>query len=134
MEKESKTLDSKVFFEIQRPDLRIEDYRKWMDAELLPKWLVEKEGNPQYQHTTTGKWNEEGGIYGNFGDDYIAHCKFYKFDETSHFSSFEEKRSILIRDHYSPEDAEKVKFISDRFEKFLQEESVQYTRQNFYRS
>ncbi|MDI6721702.1 MAG: hypothetical protein QMD85_04890, partial [Candidatus Aenigmarchaeota archaeon] len=110
----NRVLNGNVFFEIQKPDLKTEDYRHWIEYKVLKKWLAEKEGNREYEHMGTGEWNRESGIGGYFGGEFFASCKLYKFDGTC--GDWWGKQGVLIRDHYSPSAAEKVKRISDRFE------------------
>lgn len=78
-----------------------------------------------------GNWNQEGGMFARWNKlGRFDWCKFYKFDGLS--GSYL-GRGLLIRDHYSTEDSEKIKLISDSLEEFLLEKKVQYVRQNFYR-
>ncbi len=128
------TLDSKVFFSVPQPEMKTEDYRQWVENELIPGWIVKKEGNRASAGHDIGEWNTEGGISAEYGKDKVFQwCKLYKVDGTG--SSFGWLgRGLLIRDHYSPDDAEKIKLISDSLEEFLREQKISYVRQDFYRS
>ena len=126
-------LDSYVFFHIDRPDLDSSNYRRWVDTEVVTNWLVEKEGMPEYGWRYGANWNEEGGVNGTFGDRYIVHCKLYKIDETN--DGWDGKRrGVLIRDHYSESDVEKVMFLARRFEEYLKERQIDFRRENKTRS
>ena len=120
--------DSIVTFDMPREDINSNEYRIWVDRNVLPNWLARKEGNIDYTLRRTGDWNMEGGIATcNIGGRYIDHCKFYKFDGTitAHVN-----QGVMIRDHYSLKDVEKVHFIADSFEAFLKEEGISFTRVN----
>ncbi len=127
----TQTLDSKVFFSIPQVEMGTDEYKRWVEAELIPKWIVEKEGNDIYTCRDTGDWNMAGGIFARFGKDNLyQQCKLYKFDGTEIYYGYD--RGLLIRDHYSPRDAEKIKLISDGLEDFLKEQNISYARQDFY--
>lgn len=126
------TLDSKVFFSIPQPEMGTDDYRHWVESELIPEWIVKKEGNKASACHDIGGWNIEGGIFAKFGGN-TKWCKLYKIDGTG--SSFGWLgRGLLIRDHYTPDDAEKIKLISNSLEESLKEQKVPYARQDFYHS
>ena len=125
------TLDSKVFFSIPQPEMKVDDYRQWVENELIPGWIVKKEGNVANTCHDIGGWNIEGGIFAKFGGN-TKWCKLYKVDGTG--SSFGWLgRGLLIRDHYDLNSAEKIKLISDSLGEFLKEQQISYVRQDFYR-
>ncbi len=131
-EKEQIAPDSMVFFNLPRPDLDNNGYRAWIDRELLTHWLVITEGNKAYSCFDVGGWNEEGGVSGNFQGEYFDHCKLYKLDQEG-WGVAERASGVLIRDHYSPYDVEKVYKISASLEAFLNQMKINYSRHNYPR-
>ncbi len=124
---EPTTLDSAVDFKIPQEGLEVSEYRNWLEQEIIVRWLVEVEDNPEYSQMSTGEWNYEGGLFARFGGEFhMRELKFYKFDgERANC-----ERGILIRAHYSPSAFRSVQFVSDRLESFLQANHISYTRIN----
>ena len=54
----------------------------------------------------------------------------YLHDEKQHPYEMERARSIVLRDHYSERDVEKIYLVADNFEIFLKERSVEFERKN----
>lgn len=130
-----KDLDSKVFIEIpQKKITNINEYKWWL-SEFQEKWISEYNNKNERYHPSRSFWNdEEGGISGYFGEEYISHCKFYRYDGTLTAWSkddFRAKRGFLIRDHYTKHDVVKVQHISNNLEDFLKKEKIKYKRTNF---
>ena len=99
-----KDLDSRTFVEIpQKQIVKPSDYRRWLVEEIEYKWMTEfNSKNTHYRPCF--RFNEESGIGGYFGEEYISHSKLYRYDGTHYGISeddFRAKRGILIRDHYS---------------------------------
>ncbi|MBI4174331.1 MAG: hypothetical protein HY517_01695 [Candidatus Aenigmarchaeota archaeon] len=132
MSETGETLHSWVFFDIPQPDLDSQGYRVWIEFTVIPGWLVENEGMPEYAVMSTGEWNEAGGISGTFGGRYIGNCKFYKVDRQNPRTG--DRRGITIADHYSEAALEKVMFLADRFESYLREQRIEFRRKHMKRT
>lgn len=122
-------LDSKVFFTVPMTGLDTSAYRAWVDEQLLPAWAKRQSSKGEWQSMHT-VWNAEGGFDGCVDGMYL-HYKFYKCDGTSY--GYFAKRGFFIRDHYSPEDVEKIQHVANVFEQFLIDLSIPYERENMKR-
>lgn len=114
------TLDSAVFFAIPGADKDTWAYRTWIAYELLPGWLKTTDSD-QFYRPERGSWNEENGILLNG----FSFCKIYKYDGTEF-----QKRGLLIRDHYTKRDVEKIQAVADGLEAYLREQHIAYEREN----
>ena len=128
-----KDLDSRVFFEIPQKTIKEAPHYRFWFLQTEKKWMTEF-NNRNSDHFVRDFWNDtRGGIQGYFGDDYISHCKLYRFDATKQGWSdddFRAKRGLLIQDHYSSYDVVKVHIIADNLEAFLKQEKIAYKRTN----
>lgn len=76
-----KQLDSMVFFEIPQTEIKNTNEYRWWLSNLQQKWMTEFNDKNKY-HRSSNPWNEVGGINGYFGDEFISHCKFSRYDGT----------------------------------------------------
>jgi len=120
-------LDPYVSFAIPS-ELSVEEYRTWIDRDLVPEWL-RSEGNVEYVcKTPTGDWNYEGAIFGKFKGVFVSHVKFYKSDETQYQGS--KFRGITILNNRFHNSVQEVHQVADSLEKFLKEKEIPYQREN----
>ncbi len=124
-----KHLYSSVFVGIPETNLTdLDEYRFFLN-DLEMKWMREFNGNQH--HRIHGKWNEEGGIRGQFGENYFIHCKLYRFDGT-HLTYGENDwraKGLWLRDHcISEHDVVKVHMIADNLCEFLTQEEIEHNK------
>ena len=132
--KQSSNLDSAVLFEIPQPNLDVNSYRNWLIEKVEMPWMIDFNGNKDY--CPHWHWNEEGGIIGKIGGDYLG-CKLYRFDGTIPevvSGDFRAKRGLWFRDHYSEKDVAKIQLIADNFLAYLIARGLEFTRFNFDRA
>jgi len=132
---QSPSLDSAVFFEIPRLDLDTDSYKVWLVEDVETPWIRDFNGNQDYRPNLSS-WNEnEGGILGKFGENYLQ-CKLHRYDGTREAyapGDYREKRGLFLRDHFSELDAGKVLLISDNLQQYLISLGTEFTRFNFDR-
>ncbi len=134
-----KDLDARVFVEIPLQEIKgQEEYRRRI-VELEREWMNGFNTNPHYR-VHSDFWNtDEGGIGGNFGEEYVDHSKFYRFDGArqsmrSGTYDYTSLRGFLIRDHdTTPWDFVKVHLIADNLCVYLTKKGIKHRRVNFDR-
>lgn len=133
--RQAPNLDSMVFIEIPRPDIKTPGYRIWLMKEVETPWM-KSNGNKDY--IPDWFWNEqEGGFYGHFGNLFFTKCKLHRYDGTEEEvvpGDYRAKRGLLIRDHYSPMAVAKVLLIADNLQQYLTSQGIQFTKFHFDRA
>ena len=97
----------------------IEAFILFADPTTAPNWAKFE----AQQH----RWNEESRLsMFLINGETFGSIKFYTYDEINNNGP----RLIVIRDHYSAFDVEKVYLVADKFEEFLKSRGIDYTRHN----
>ena len=123
-------LNSMVYYYLERPDLKTNEYRSWIEQEVIHKWIVERERNEPEMLDDMLHWNTQALFFAMLqADKEWKYCKFHMYDGTT-----DHGRIICFRDHYYEKAVKRVHFIADQFEAFLQEQGIRYERKNTYRN
>lgn len=133
-----------VYFKIPGIGLKLYFYRRFL-SNLLSSFILTCDPRNEYESKMMkmrgcGRVNEESGIGCIYIDGhFISHCKMYVCDGQKESRvhnpemNYKPWRGLIFRDHADPNpyyNTGKVWLIADKFEEFLKENNVRYSRIN----